>query len=117
MKSIMQTEKQCYITGRTSGLQEHHVFEGKNRKLSEKYGLKVWLIPDGTAKMGGRPKGPGLERSEKLLNVHNASNEGVHCKNGRILNMELKKEAQRMAMKHYGWSTEDFIHIFGRNYL
>lgn len=95
MKSIMQTEKQCYITGRTSGLQEHHVFEGKNRKLSEKYGLKVWLIPE----------------------LHNASNEGVHCKNGRILNMELKKEAQRMAMKHYGWSTEDFIHIFGRNYL
>lgn len=95
MKSIMQTEKQCYITGRTSGLQEHHVFEGKNRKLSEKYGLKVWLIPE----------------------LHNASNEGVHCKNGRILNMELKKEAQRMAMKYYGWSTEDFIHIFGRNYL
>lgn len=95
MKSILQNEKKCYITGRTSGLHVHHIFEGKNRNLSEKYGLKVYLIPE----------------------LHNASDEGVHGKNGHILNMELKKEAQRTAMKYYGWSKEDFIRIFGRNYL
>lgn len=95
MKSILQNEKKCYITGRTSGLHVHHIFEGKNRNLSEKYGLKVYLIPE----------------------LHNASGEGVHGKNGHILNMELKKEAQRTAMKYYGWSKEDFIRIFGRNYL
>ena len=61
MRSILQSEKKCCITGRTSGLHVHHIFEGKNRKLSEKYGLKVWLIQE----------------------LHNGSDEGVHCKNGQ----------------------------------
>ena len=28
------------------GLEEHHIFGGPNRKLSEKYGLKVYLCPE-----------------------------------------------------------------------
>lgn len=95
MKSIMQDKKECYITKRTTGLQEHHIFGRKNRRLSEKYGLKVWLVPE----------------------LHNASDEGVHGKNGARLNLELKKEAQRAAMKHYGWSKQKFMEIFGKNYL
>jgi len=43
MKSIIQKEKQCYICG-SPYVEEHHIFYGTaNRKLSEKYGLKVWL--------------------------------------------------------------------------
>lgn len=45
MKSIIQKEKECYICKNTF-VEEHHIFYGTaNRKLSEKYGLKVWLCP------------------------------------------------------------------------
>jgi hypothetical protein len=44
MKSILQSDKVCYICGRTVGLERHHIFGGvANRKISEKYGLWVWL--------------------------------------------------------------------------
>ena len=31
--------------------------------------------------------------------------------------LRLKQEAQRRAMEAYGWSIEDFIREFGKNYL
>ena len=43
MKSILQTEKRSYLSGDTRWLEKHHIFGGANRKLSEKYGLWVWL--------------------------------------------------------------------------
>lgn len=44
MKSIIQSEKACYICGTTIGLHEHHCIHGiANRKLADKYGLTVWL--------------------------------------------------------------------------
>ena len=93
-KSIIQTEKECYITGSTDNLHEHHIIYGTGqRKLSEKYGLKVWLRAD----------------------WHNMSDYGVHF--NKKLDTELKQMAQKKAMKVYGWSIEDFIKIFGRNYL
>ena len=36
MKSVLQHKKECYVTGQTLGLHEHHVFQGVNRKNSEK---------------------------------------------------------------------------------
>lgn len=94
MKSIIQTEKKCYLTGRTDNLHEHHVFNGKNRKLSEKYGLKVYLVG----------------------NLHNLSIFGVHGKYGHELDLKIKREVQIKAMEYYGWSVDDFIRKFGRNY-
>lgn len=45
MKSIIQDEKNCFLCG-SPYAEEHHVFYGTaNRKLSEQYGLKVWLCP------------------------------------------------------------------------
>lgn len=41
--SIIQKEKCCYVCGTTKNLQEHHIFGGASRKLSERDGLKVWL--------------------------------------------------------------------------
>jgi len=47
MKSIIQTEKRCYLCDRKTYLERHHIFGGTaNRKLSEKYGLWVWLCHD-----------------------------------------------------------------------
>lgn len=93
MKSILQNEKVCYITGSNMDLHEHHIFGGGNRKLSEKYGLKVWLRAD----------------------WNNMADYGVHF--DPILDKRLKSEAQLAAMERYGWNVEDFIRIFGRNYL
>ena len=42
--SIVQSEKECWFCGARARLEEHHIFAGTaNRRISEKYGLKVWL--------------------------------------------------------------------------
>lgn len=95
MKSILQEGTLCcFVCGRNNHLEEHHVFYGTaNRKLSEKYGLKVKLCH----------------------NCHNEPPGGVH--HNKESDRELKNYAQLKAMEFYGWSTEDFIRIFGKNYL
>ena len=92
-KSIMQSNKECYVTGEEYNLHKHHIFGGANRKLSERYGLWVYLRAD----------------------YHNMSNYGVHF--DKDFDLRLKSEAQGAAMNKHGWSIEDFIHIFGKNYL
>lgn len=94
MKSIIQKEKECFICGRVHGLDEHHVFGGARRKLSEKYGLKVWLCHN---------------------TCHIFGNRSVH-KNAEA-DRFVKAAAQRCAMEEYNWSIEDFIGIFGRSYI
>ena len=43
-KSIVQRDERCFFCGRTIGLERHHILGGvANRKLSEKFGLWVWL--------------------------------------------------------------------------
>lgn len=98
-KSILQNEKFCfvcrfkYFTWNTKNLEEHHIFMGNpNRKLSEKYGLKVWLCK----------------------HHHTGSNEAVHF--DRELDLILKKLAQTYYEREIG-SREEFMRLFGRNYL
>ena len=44
MKSIIQKEKECFLCGGTQNLECHHLMHGTaNRKLADKFGLKVWL--------------------------------------------------------------------------
>ena len=91
--SIIQTEKECFICGSQRWLECHHVFGAGCRKLSEKYGLKVWLCHY----------------------CHNEPPHSVHH-NAKI-NQSLKEKAQKVAMEHYGWAVDDFRKIFGKNYL
>ena len=71
-KSIVQSKKECYITGSTYNLHKHHIFEGTaNRKLSEKYGLWIYLRAD----------------------WHNLSTYGVHF--NRELDIKLKKSSTK----------------------
>lgn len=93
MKSIIQNDKRCYICGSNRWIEEHHVYGGANRKLSEKYGLKVYLCHY----------------------CHNEPPNGVHH-NAEVSKM-LKAKIQDKAMKYYGWSVEEFRRIFGKNYL
>ena len=91
MDSIIQKKKECYITHSTYNLHSHHIFEGRNRNNSEKYGLKVWLVPE----------------------WHNMSNKGVHF--NKQLDIELKQLAQKKFIETY--PDLDFINIFKINYL
>lgn len=97
MKSIMQVHKQCFLCGRTQGLDAHHIFGGNpNRKLSEKYGLKVWLCNDFTP-----------------TRCHKRVHEGEQT---RQLQDYLHREGQKAFEEIHG-NREDFMRIFGRNYL
>ena len=94
MKSIMQNDKECYLCGATHNLEMHHIIEGTaNRKNSEEQGLKVWLCQE----------------------CHKG-NDGVHKNAMKAIN--LKKEAEIMWLQ-YDWarSIQDFVNIFGKNYL
>lgn len=79
------------MTGSTENLHKHHVFYGKNRQDSERYGCWVWLRAD----------------------WHNMSNHGVHF--NKPLDLQIKQDCQRAFEKKY--SHEKFMSVFGRNYL
>lgn len=88
-KSIIQIERQCFVCG-SPYVEEHHVIHGvANRKLSEKYGLKVWLCP---------------------LH-HRDSKYGVHF--DKEFDEELKKFAQTKFEETYDM---DFREVFGKSY-
>lgn len=99
MRSIIQDDDtQCYLCGAHEGarFQEmhwHHVFGGPNRKHSEEYGLKVRLC--GYA-------------------CHEYGPNAVH-KNKEV-DEALKKKAQTIFEEKCG-TREDFMRIFGRNWL
>ena len=91
MKSLLQNEKECYITHSKFNLHCHHVYAGSNRKNSDKYGCWVWLRAD----------------------WHNMSSKGVHF--NRQLDLKLKQDMQRAFEEKYG--HDKFMEVFHRNYL
>lgn len=90
--SIMQDKRECYATGSTHNLHRHHCFKASRRKLSEKYGLWVWLRAD----------------VHQLMHDHNPPYEKLED--------ALKIAAQR-AFEDNGGTCEEFMAIFGCNYL
>lgn len=98
-RSIMQEKNgECYLCKKLLGgvyrpaTEEHHVMYGNaDRKLSERYGLKVYLCYE-----------------------HHRGNKGVHH-DGTDLNILLRQEAQKAFMKKY--PDKDWMEIFGKNYL
>jgi hypothetical protein len=83
----------CFMCGANRWLEWHHVFGAALKKKSEKYGLMVRLCHY----------------------CHNEPPGGVHQNRERRL--KLQAFAQKKAMDHYGWSVEDFIKEFYKNYL
>ena len=92
-KSILQSEKVCYLTGSTYNLHKHHIYAGSRRKISEDNGFWVYLIG----------------------HYHNQSNDGVHGKNGQELDLKLKQDCQRKYEETH--SREEFMELIGKNYL
>lgn len=97
MKSILQSDKVCYRCGKNGygdPLDKHHAFGGALRGKAERYGLWVYLCH---------------------CACHEFGPESVH--QDRESRLEVQQAAQRAAMREYGWTTEDFIREFGRNYI
>lgn len=94
MQSIVDNGiAKCYFCGATRQLERHHIYGGANRAKSEKYGLTVTLCHT----------------------CHNEPPRGVHYNANSML--RLRRAAQARAMQVYGWSTDDFRKIFGKNYI
>lgn len=95
MDSILQKNtERCFICHSRNWLEWHHVFGGYGiREKSEKDGLKVRLCHY----------------------CHNEPPNGVH--HNREIRRKLQAYAQRKAMEHYGWSVEDFLREYYKNYL
>ena len=89
--------KECWLCGRNGSsdpLDRHHIFPGSYRKKSEKYGLVVYLCHN---------------------DCHIFGRDAVHSNPDTM--RELKKYGQRRAMEENGWTEEQFIREFGKNYL
>ena len=94
MRSIIRTNKQCYVCSTVCFLENHHCFFGKNRKKSDEDGLVVWLCYE-----------------------HHRGVNGIHGKNGHELDLKLKIIAEKIWCEHYNKTPEDFRKRYGRNYL
>ena len=93
----MSEYKECFLCGRnghSDPLDRHHIFGGGRRQLSEKYGLVVYLCHS---------------------RCHIYGEYSAH-RNAEIADY-LHKYGQRKAMKENNWSKEDFMEVFGANYL
>lgn len=88
MKSIMPFDKYKCIECGDPGTHTHHCIFGKNRKNSEKYGLKVRMC------------------WKCHYRLHNED---------EALAMKYRRMAQYYFEQKY--SHEEFMKIFGRNYL
>lgn len=115
MKSILQDKKSgcCYICEHWRGddsikrdLEEHHIFYGPNRRLSERYGLKVMLC-----------------RYHHQGDIHGA-HDAIHNNPDKTNDQRLKAIAQQAWEKRFAKALagtekahEEFRAVFGKNYI
>jgi GTPase SAR1 family protein len=79
----------CEICGEWGGLQRHHIFEGRNRSNSERYGAVIQIC----------------YKCHEDIHHHPRKYEW------------LKENWQERLMRENHWTVEDFISIFRRSYL
>lgn len=93
MDSIIpgDSEERCHYCGRYCNPHKHHIFGAANRKWSEKFGLFVHLCPE----------------------HHNMSDQGIHF-NKKMMDEYHQLGQMAFEVEH---SREEFMKIFGRNYL
>ena len=84
-------DKRCFVTGRTEGLQKHHIFYGRGRReISDKNGFWVWLTAE----------------------EHLAGLGGLHAHPGKGLDLALKCLCQRKYEEKYG--REQMVCVHGK---
>lgn len=87
----------CFLCGRNGAadpLDHHHIFGGPYRKKSDRYGLVVPLCHHRCHIFG-----------PKAVHRNADSMQRVH------------EYGQRKAMREQGWTVEQFIREFGKNYI
>lgn len=90
MTLFEQDARRCFLCGKYSATDTHHIFQGSNRVASDKYGLTVRLCRDCHAYIHEHPQSD--------------------------IALAMKDKAQRTAMEHYGWSMDDWRSKFGKDY-
>ena len=83
----------CIICGKAP-VNKHEIFGGRNRQTSIKWGLVIPLC---------------------VSEHHKGNIEGIH--KDKELDRFWKRKGQLAYMKHYNKSVEEFISVFGQNYL
>lgn len=92
--SILDTKPHvCFLCGRTGNQERHEIFGGARRQKSKEYGLWVNLCPE----------------------CHRTSPMAVH--QSKTTAVRLKSMAQKIAMDKYGWSREEWLRRFYKNYI
>ena len=89
--------RRCWLCGRSGAadpLDRHHIFGGPFRAKSEKLGLVVDLCHHRCHVFGPEAAHRNKETARRL-----------------------REYGQRKAMREQGWTAEDFIREFGRNYI
>ena len=96
--SIIQKDTDhCFLCGANSNLEPldmHHIFNKSYKKKSEAYGLVVYLHHS---------------------KCHIFGKDSVH--QNVCVNVALQAHAQQKAMEYYGWTKEEFMQRFDKNYL
>ena len=87
-KSLMQDEKECFVTGSTVNLDLHHIYHGPRRKAADRWGCWCWL------------------RHDIHMDLHDKNKE---------LDRMLQRVCQEKFEDKY--SHDEFMEVFGKNYL
>lgn len=90
-KSIIEADRdyECYMCKQWGGIELHHIYKGKNRKISDRNGFVVHLCS----------------------NCHRT----LHGKYGHLMDIYLMKTCQLEYEKEH--SREEFMKLIGCNYL
>lgn len=94
---VVNREKRCWLCGRNGAndpLDCHHIFGGPYRSKSDKYGLTVYLCHN---------------------NCHIFGDKAVHRNKDNMI--KLRRYGQKKVMEEQGWTVEQFISEFGKNYI
>lgn len=93
-KSVIKSDSddRCFFCG-SYPVVVHHIYEGKNRKISDKNGFIVHLCP----------------------NCHTIKTDSVHGKEGLLKRIHLEKLCQLEYEKAH--SRAEFMKLIGKNYL
>lgn len=95
--SILQDEEVCFLCGGNGigdPLNRHHIFQGKDRKASDDYGLWVYLCHNRCHQYGP-------------YSAHQNSDTRLY----------LEECGEKAAIKKYGWDKAEWLKHFSKNYL
>lgn len=102
MKAHIDSDEKgfCYRCGRAGKTEKHHIFGGANRKLSEKYGLTVYLCHE----------------------CHNEPPNGAHFSKETAdwlhrIGQQAFEVNQFKDGKTWEEARDEFMKLFGKNYL